>query len=280
MYKSGAHFVDNRETSSASPPSGQALQAELHKTDNSTMGPTRPRLKANRYSSGALVGLGLAAVLAASACTPLPAVLRADGSGATKTAKTVPKTTARSVPKAKPANPMPTYASPYAIRRATPHVVRAPAITAYPWANDTTNGNDAYGLTKRQCVSYVGWYLNAHGTPFGLFTRGPKGLGIFSNASGWDAAARAAGFTVSRTPVVGSVAQWHANESSSWTTDTSWGSMTAGPAGHVAIVTKVYANGNVDVAQFNLNDARSFNRSLDVRAPRYIYVPLSSPIVR
>ena len=209
-------------------------------------------------SRGTLAGLGLAAVLAASACTPFPAVLRSGSSTPTKA---------------------PAYASPYSTHLAKTHVVKAPAVTAYPWANDTTNGNDAYGLTKRQCVSYVAWYLNVHGTPFGLFTKGPKGIGIFANASGWDAAARAAGFAVSKTPLVGSVAQWHANESSEWTTPDSWGSMTAGSAGHVAIVTKVYPNGNVDLAQFNLNDARSFGQALDVRAPRYIYVPLSSPRV-
>ena len=220
--------------------------------------------KARRYPSGALAGLSLAAVLSASACAPLPAVLRVGSSNA------------RPIPKSAP---LPAYSSPYATRVASPHVVPAPAITAYPWANDTTNGNDPYGLTKRQCVSYAAWYLNAHGTPFGHFTAGPAGTGVFGNASGWDAAARTAGFTVSTTPVVGSVAQWHAGEASHWTTPYSWGSMTAGSAGHVAIVTKVYPSGNVDLAQYNMSDARSFSRMLDVRALRYIYVPLSSPHV-
>ncbi len=35
------------------------------------------------------------------------------------------------------------------------------APPGYPWASDTTFGNDPYGLTKRQCVSYVAWYLSS-----------------------------------------------------------------------------------------------------------------------
>ncbi len=218
----------------------------------------------SRYISGVLSALSLAAVISTSACSP---VLVDAGGGKAPAPTPAPA-------------PMPNYSSPTAVRLATTHIVTAPGLNAYPWANDQTNGVDPYGMTMRQCVSYAAWYLNAHGTPFGHFTRGPRGIGTFGNATGWDAAAVKAGFTVSTTPLVGSVAQWHANETVKWdTSNGGWASMTAGSQGHVAIVTRVYPNGNVDLAQFNMNDARSFSTMTNVRAPRYIYVPLSSPRV-
>lgn len=219
-----------------------------------------------RYTSGALAALSMAAVISASACAPATVVhIGAGGSGTTAPAK----------PTA-----MPTYSSPGATRLATPHTVTAPALTAYPWASDTTFGNDPYGLTMRQCVSYVAWYLNSHGTPFGYHTQGPKGVATFADAKTWDTAARTAGFTVSTKPLVGSVAQWHAYEKNSWTVPGGTETFTASSAGHVAIVTKVYANGNVDLAQYNLGTpARTYSTVTNYRAPRYIYVPLSSPKV-
>ncbi len=174
---------------------------------------------------------------------------------------------------------MPTYSSPWAVRDATPHTVAAPALNAYPWAWDTTNGSDPYGLTKRQCVSYAAWYLNSHGTPFGYDTKGPKGMAVFGDATTWDSAARKVGFTVSATPRVGAIAQWHSDEHTTWAIPGGWETFTAGQYGHVAIVTKVLPNGNVDLAQYNLWNSRSFSTVTNYKAPRYIYVPLSSPYV-
>src|SRR5665213_2730760 len=179
------------------------------------------------YARRAAAIAGLAAVVATSACTPLAPVLHTGSGGSA-----------------------PATSSPWAVHVATPHLVKAPAITAYPWWADEPGGNDPYGLTKRQCVSYAAWYLNSHGTPFGYHTQGPHGVATFRNATTWDASARSAGFTVSTKPLVGSVAQWHSNE----VTSTVLGGWTirAGSAGHVAIVTRVYSNGNVDIAQYNL----------------------------
>jgi surface antigen len=174
---------------------------------------------------------------------------------------------------------MPTYSSPWATRLATPHKVTIPAITAYPWASDSTGASDPYGLTKRQCVSYVAWYLNSHGTPFGYSTKGPRGVGTFANATTWAAAAAKAGFTVSPKPLVGSVAQWLSHETSRWAVTGGTMTFTAGDAGHVAIVTKVYSNGNVDLAQYNVGGSRKYSTVTNFRAPRYIYVPLASPRV-
>jgi surface antigen len=220
-----------------------------------------------RYKSGALVALCLAAVLSASACQPATSAAQI-GSGGTNSA---PVSNA----------PMPTYSSPWVTRLATTHKVTPPALTAYPWSKDATQGVDPYGLTKRQCVSYVAWYLNSHGTPFGYNTKGPHGVAIFGNATTWNTAAAKAGFTVSSKPLVGSVAQWRANETIKWAVPGGTMTITAGGSGHVAIVTRVYTNGNVDLAQYNFgtNHVRAYVVSTNVRAPRYIYVPLASPRV-
>ncbi len=162
---------------------------------------------------------------------------------------------------------------------AKPHFARYPANTAYPWARDQTQALDTFGMVKRQCVSFAAWYVNVHGTPFGYMTRGPKGVGTFDNATVWDSAARKAGFVVSSQPITGAIAQWHAHEKSSWRLPNGSGMMSAGKAGHVAVVTRVYWNGNVDLAQYNGNNPRGFSVAVNVRAPRYIYIPLLSPRV-
>lgn len=234
-----------------------------------------------RHGKSLAAGLGLAAIVAASACTPLTTVSKAAGSTNSK-----PAAVQNAPAPAKPAPVMPAQTtpasatqSPYDTRIATPsNVGNAPALNAYPWASDETWQPDAYGLTRRQCVSYAAWYLNAHGTPFGYNTQGPKGTAVFGDASGWDAAALQAGFTVSTTPVVGSVAQWHANEISTWFSGNVYWTFMAGPAGHVGIVTKVYSDQSVDVAQYNMGGSRSYSVT-HLKAPRYIYVPLANPSV-
>jgi surface antigen len=217
-----------------------------------------------RYQRAALIALCMAAAVSVSACQPAATLAKVGAGG---TGSPVAST------------PMPTYSSPSATRLATVHKVTAPALNAYPWANDQTNSSDPYGETKRQCVSYVAWYLNSHGTPFGYHTQGPRGTATFGNATTWDAAATKDGFTVSAKPLVGSVAQWHANEISTWTVPGGFRTMMAGGAGHVAVVTRVYTNGNVDLAQYNIGGTRAYSVMLNVRAPRYIYVPLASPNV-
>ncbi len=224
----------------------------------------RSTTKTTRFIKVGVASVGLAAMAVTSACTPVAAVTHAASKSTTKSAAHTP---------------MPRYSSPSQTRQASIHNVITPAISGYPWANDQTNGSDPYGMTMRQCVSFAAWYINAHGTPFGHFTKGPKGVGTFGDASTWDSAARTAGFTVSSRPLVGSIAQWHANEKYTVTSATGWFAITAGSAGHVAVVTKVYSDGSVDLAQYNLSFNRSFNALTKVKAPRYIYVPLASPSV-
>ena len=219
----------------------------------------RPATSLRRASTLGLASLGLAALVATSACQPISAVNNAASGGSPSTA---------------------TQTTPWTVRTATPHAVAAPALGAYPWAGDQTGGLDPYGMTKRQCVSYAAWYLNAHGTPFGYRTQGPKGIGTFGNASSWDSAAKQAGFTVSTKPVAGAIAQWHANESKTWTYPGGWSRMTAGPYGHVAVVTAVNPDGSVAIAQYNMGGTRSLSTMKHIYAPRYLYIPLNSPRVR
>lgn len=217
-----------------------------------------------RYGKRASVTAGLAALVATTACQPLAA---ADHS-ASVTTKHIAISTAK----------MPTYKSPFSDRAAQPHAVWSPSIYAYPWANDQSNTTDAYGMTERQCTSYAAWYINSRGTPFGHFTTGPAGTGVFGNATSWDTAARQAGFTVSTTPVVGSIAQWHSKERTSWNGRGQWFTYQAGDMGHVGVVTAVHPDGTVDIAQYNYNGNRGFSIER-VRAPRFIYVPLAAPQV-
>ena len=77
---------------------------------------------------------------------------------------------------------------------------------------------------------------------------------------------------MSRTPVVGSVAQWDANESSHWRIRGVRQSASAGRYGHVGIVTKVYRDGTVLIRQYNAGQpARSYS-ALRAKAPRYLYL--------
>lgn len=149
---------------------------------------------------------------------------------------------------------------PIAARVAVP--VALPAGDGYPWAADTTGGSDPWGFTKRQCVSYVAWRLAEAGKP--LSTR--EGWG---SAFTWDEVASRLGRRVSSTPTVGDVAQWEAGERGAWWSGNGVGTYTAGPYGHVALVTHVLADGWVQVAQYNGSGDRTWS-TMRVKAPRYL----------
>ena len=134
---------------------------------------------------------------------------------------------------------------------------------AYPWADDTTQAPDPWGFTKRQCVSYVAWRLHQVGRP--VYSR--QGWG---DARSWDDTARAKGRTVTTRPAVGSVAHWNAGERSAfYSGGSAGGSFVAGSQGHVAWVTKVYADGSVQVAQYNGTASRAYS-TMRVKAPRFL----------
>jgi surface antigen len=148
-----------------------------------------------------------------------------------------------------------------------PAAVQAPAESnSYPWATATGNDLDTWGFTQRQCVSYAAWRL----AKAGHAVSNTDGWG---DASHWDTVARAQGFTVSSTPHVGDVAQWNAEESSSYYAagaSRPSGTFQAGGYGHVAYVTAVYADGSVQVAQYNATGNRSYS-SMHMTAPRYLH---------
>ena len=159
------------------------------------------------------------------------------------------------------------------------HLRPGPSTTAYPLAGAGTS-LDPWGFVARQCTSYAAWYLNSHGVPFGLLTRGPGGNGLFTSAGSWDDAAVAAGFPVRSTPVVGSIAQWDPGESSpAGPVGAAYVAVgTAGPYGHVAVVREVRADGSVLVTEYDGTDG-SFQVRV-TRAPRYLYVGVPVPRTR
>ncbi len=146
------------------------------------------------------------------------------------------------------------------------HAAPARAYTDdYPWRTDTTNSADAFGFTKRQCVSYVAWRLYKSGH------RISNGSQRWGSAYQWDDAARNLGKLVTTTPKVGAVAQWNAYEKSPWYSSGGVGTMQAGRYGHVAWVAYVYSDRSVLVRQYNMSGSRSYSQ-MRVKAPRYIYV--------
>jgi surface antigen len=145
-------------------------------------------------------------------------------------------------------------------------VTQVRVVDGYPWAGDTTQAADPWGFTKRQCVSYVAWRLAQSGHALDNATE------HWGSALDWDDTARRLGYHVSSRPTVGAVAQWNADERSSyWSPGASSpdGRYVAGPVGHVAWVVQVYGDGSVLVAQYNGMGDRAFS-TMRVTAPRYL----------
>jgi surface antigen len=146
----------------------------------------------------------------------------------------------------------------------------------YPWRTDTSGGADAFGFTKRQCVSYAAWRLYKAGHRINNRTVRNGRTYYWGNGYHWDETAAALGKPV-RTyarygrsaPRVGSIAQWNANERSTYYVNGGVGTWTAGPYGHVAWVASVYSDGSVLVRQYNSSGSRTYSQ-MRVKAPRYL----------
>jgi surface antigen len=135
----------------------------------------------------------------------------------------------------------------------------------YPYRDATGSDVDPWGFTKRQCVSYAAWRLAEAG-------RRIDNRDGWGSALDWDASARRHGFAVTSHPSVGAIAHWDAHESGAFFGGGSTvanGRFTAGALGHVAWVTRVYADGSVLVAQYNGTGDRTFS-TMRVEAPRYL----------
>lgn len=155
-----------------------------------------------------------------------------------------------------------------------------PAPTQYPYRPGSNPlALDANGFVVGQCTSFVAWWLGAHHVPLAVLTVGPGGTGSFLNASGWDTAARTAGFHVGQRPVVGAVAQWHAGErSSSRDSDGRQWVFAAGEPGHVAVVTAVLPDGQAEWVEYGWQGRPQLHEGHGW-APRYLYLAVTPPSV-
>jgi surface antigen len=147
----------------------------------------------------------------------------------------------------------------------------------YPYAaQKRREAIDRWGSVERQCTGYAAWALNAMGVDFGMHDRGKNGrtVGFFS-ARGWARSARRGGWTVSRNPVVGAVAQWRAHETSHWQTRRGRAGFTAAGDGHVGMVTHVFRDGTVRIRQFNVGAPDRSYSTMRAKAPRYLYIGVS-----
>lgn len=115
---------------------------------------------------------------------------------------------------------------------------------------------DPWLFYNRECTSFVAWRLNsANGAPFSNYMVGPNGRkGHFGNADNWGANAQYIGYTVNRTPAVGSVAWWSSQ--------------------HVAWVAKVNGDGTIVIEEYNRNyDGKYSYRTIPAGSPTgYIHI--------
>jgi len=154
----------------------------------------------------------------------------------------------------------------------------AAATDDYPWRTDTTNSNDTFGFTKRQCVSYAAWRLYKAGHRINNRTVKNGKTYYWGSAYRWDSTAAALGKpirTYSRygkaAPRVGSIAHWNAGETSKYYANGGVGTYKAGSYGHVAWVAAVYSDGSVLVRQYNGTGTRTYS-TMRVKAPRYLVI--------
>jgi surface antigen len=148
-------------------------------------------------------------------------------------------------------------------------VAPAQAAGGYPWANVGVGQMDSWGFNARQCTSYVAWRLHQSGdAAFQDNMIAPTGRSVqWGNADHWAIAARQLGYVVSKTPAVGTVAQWNSFEKSSYK---GW-TITASAYGHVAYVVAVYSDGSVKVDEYDATRSHGFSTER-LRAPRFLYI--------
>lgn len=132
---------------------------------------------------------------------------------------------------------------------------------------------DVWRFYNGYCTSFVAWRINdllgtrdfanhSNDTNYWAF-KNFMGNVQFGNADTWDAAARALGWAVDNSPRVGDIAQWHAYE----------GDASNSSGGHVAVVTRTYPDGYVDVEEYNWSVAGQYDQRVHVKVPRFIHVP-------
>ncbi len=124
----------------------------------------------------------------------------------------------------------------------------AMAVPSYPYANQRdVNAVDPWGMTERQCTSYVAWRSHIDGHDIPGQTLGYGGW----RAERWDDNATAVGKRVGHTPHVGDFAQWNAHERTDYRYQGGNWWWQAGDQGHIAYVTAVNRDGTVTLADYN-----------------------------
>lgn len=109
-------------------------------------------------------------------------------------------------------------------------------------------GADAWGLYKRECVSFVAWRVNQQmgwkkGDASYPFTMAKMGMGGRGTARYWGEGLAKQGYVVDKNPTVGAVAWWKSNEKNQY--------YHVFAAGHVAVVLEVHDDDTVTVEQYN-----------------------------
>ncbi|WP_433786766.1 CHAP domain-containing protein [Actinomycetospora sp. CA-101289] len=149
----------------------------------------------------------------------------------------------------------------------------APASAAgndYPYSTAAPGVSDPWGMTERQCTSFVAWRSHQNGQDIPGKT---GGRGAWT-ADRWDDNAAQLRKKVDRRATVGGFAQWNAHEHVGYTYQGRQYSMTAGDMGHIAYVASVNADGTVTLQDYNwFGGSRAYGtRTLPATAvPRYIH---------
>lgn len=108
----------------------------------------------------------------------------------------------------------------------------------YPYKNSPIGQASPLTYFYRECVDFVAWRLNVQSGN----TQAPFKFGGYGNAYEWKQNALNKGFTVNKTPTLGSVAWWAPNTTAV---------VTSGSVGHVAIVSEVNQDGSIVIEHYN-----------------------------
>ena len=117
----------------------------------------------------------------------------------------------------------------------------------YPYRDSTPDVVDQWNFYTRECTSFAAWCLNSRNdVPFHNYYGGMR----WGHAKNWDDTARTLGYTVNRSPSIGSIAYWD-----------------AGTYGHVAWVREVNGE-NITIEEYNWSTEFGFGtRTISQWAP-------------
>lgn len=134
---------------------------------------------------------------------------------------------------------------------------------------------DPWGYLTGECVSFVAWRMNVQmgwkpGDPWKFSASAPamdgRPFGLLGSAVTWEGNLISHGYKSDSIPAPGAIAWWDAYSSA--------GGITTGEYGHVAVVSKVYDDGTIDIEQYNEGNRHQYSTMhLSASIPtRYIHV--------